>query len=117
MSCNIQVLLGMLHGHAKISDFFDFTPFHPRQQALDQASVRGVAQPGSAPVLGTGGRKFESSRPDHFNIVEQQGRLLKGGGRLLLRIALQNFPAKLGLESAIAVGRLNVVARGCNCLL
>ena len=27
--------------------------------------VRGVAQPGSAPVLGTGGRKFESSRPDH----------------------------------------------------
>jgi hypothetical protein len=25
-----------------------------------------VAQPGSAPVLGTGGRKFESSRPDHF---------------------------------------------------
>ena len=27
--------------------------------------VRGVAQPGSAPVLGTGGRRFESSRPDH----------------------------------------------------
>ena len=26
---------------------------------------RGVAQPGSAPVLGTGGRRFESSRPDH----------------------------------------------------
>ena len=26
---------------------------------------RGVAQPGSAPVLGTGGRKFESCRPDH----------------------------------------------------
>ena len=28
---------------------------------------RGVAQPGSAPVLGTGGRRFKSSHPDHFN--------------------------------------------------
>ncbi len=27
---------------------------------------RGVAQSGSAPVLGTGGREFESRRPDHF---------------------------------------------------
>ncbi len=26
---------------------------------------RGVAQPGSAPASGAGGRKFESSRPDH----------------------------------------------------
>ena len=26
---------------------------------------RGVAQPGSAPVLGTGGRRFESCRPDN----------------------------------------------------
>ena len=25
---------------------------------------RSVAQPGSAPVLGTGGRRFESSRSD-----------------------------------------------------
>ena len=25
-----------------------------------------MAQPGSAPVLGTGGRRFESSRSDHF---------------------------------------------------
>ena len=29
---------------------------------------RGVAQPGSAPVLGTGGRRFESCRPDFFSI-------------------------------------------------
>jgi methylenetetrahydrofolate reductase (NADPH) len=28
---------------------------------------RGVAQPGSAPALGAGGRWFESSRPDHFS--------------------------------------------------
>ena len=26
---------------------------------------RGVAQPGSAPALGAGGRRFESGRPDH----------------------------------------------------
>ena len=26
---------------------------------------RGVAQPGSAPALGAGGRRFESYRPDH----------------------------------------------------
>ena len=30
---------------------------------------RGVAQPGSAPALGAGGRWFESSRPDHFSRV------------------------------------------------
>jgi hypothetical protein len=27
--------------------------------------IRGVAQPGRAPVLGTGGRQFESVRPDY----------------------------------------------------
>ena len=27
---------------------------------------RGVAQPGSASVLGTEGREFESRLPDHF---------------------------------------------------
>ena len=29
--------------------------------------LRGVAQPGSATVLGTVGREFESRRPDHAN--------------------------------------------------
>ena len=29
---------------------------------------RGVAQPGSAPGLGPGGRRFESCRPDIFHI-------------------------------------------------
>ncbi len=28
-----------------------------------------MAQPGSAPVLGTGGRRFESSRSDHFSNI------------------------------------------------
>ena len=31
-------------------------------------SKRGVAQPGSAPVLGTGGRRFESCRPDSISL-------------------------------------------------
>jgi hypothetical protein len=29
---------------------------------------RGVAQPGSAPALGAGSRRFKSSRPDQQNI-------------------------------------------------
>ena len=29
---------------------------------------RDVAQPGSAPAWGAGGRRFESSRPDHHAI-------------------------------------------------
>ena len=31
---------------------------------------RGVAQPGSASVLGTEGREFESLRPDHLNFSD-----------------------------------------------
>ena len=31
---------------------------------------RGVAQPGSAPDLGSRGRRFESSRPDYFEDSE-----------------------------------------------
>ena len=37
---------------------------------------RGVAQSGSAPVLGTGGRKFESCRPDHFYSLSTQGCII-----------------------------------------
>ena len=33
---------------------------------LDSGPRRGVAQSGSAPVWGTGGRRFKSGRPDHF---------------------------------------------------
>jgi uncharacterized membrane protein (UPF0127 family) len=44
------------------------TPGLALSPARDDKSAhgRGVAQPGSAPVLGTGGREFESRRPDHF---------------------------------------------------
>ena len=34
--------------------------------SLGACPVRGVAQPGSASVLGTEGRRFESCLPDHF---------------------------------------------------
>ena len=45
---------------------------HARERPTENCSniegvqSRGVAQPGSAPALGAGGRWFESSRPDHF---------------------------------------------------
>ena len=35
---------------------------------------RGVAQPGSAPAWGAGGRVFESLRPDHFPRAGQPQR-------------------------------------------
>src|SRR5690606_14381009 len=38
----------------------------PRDWVTDAGEVRGIAQPGRAPVLGTGGRVFESLCPDHF---------------------------------------------------
>ena len=34
--------------------------------SLPSNDSRGVAQPGSATVLGTVGREFESRRPDHL---------------------------------------------------
>ena len=38
-----------------------------RERAPLRSLRRGVAQPGSAPALGAGGRWFESSRPDHMD--------------------------------------------------
>ena len=34
-------------------------------------SSRGVAQPGSAPALGAGGRRFESYRPDQIYQIKR----------------------------------------------
>ena len=41
--------------------------FWPLAESSGRGKVtsRGVAQPGSAPALGAGGRRFKSSRPDH----------------------------------------------------
>ena len=35
---------------------------------------RGVAQPGSAPAWGAGGRQFKSGRPDHYPTVSIPGK-------------------------------------------
>ena len=43
-----------------------------------KSKCRGVAQPGSAPVLGTGGRKFESCLPDHTSIDRKEPDLTAG---------------------------------------
>ncbi len=41
-------------------------PCYLAQIAVEKSRwSRGVAQPGSAPGLGPGGRRFEPSRPDH----------------------------------------------------
>ena len=52
-------------------------------------SERGVAQPGSAPVLGTGGRRFESCRPDNKKAKKSQ---------IFLAFLLYKTPALDGLE-------------------
>src|SRR5271166_529947 len=36
------------------------------QSVIYNKNRRGVAQPGSAPALGAGGRRFKSSRPDQL---------------------------------------------------
>ena len=41
---------------------------------VGKVSYRGVAQPGSAPALGAGSRRFKSSRPDQPSL--QTGHLL-----------------------------------------
>ena len=70
--------------------------FQSRTGPLDSAQVRGVAQSGSAPVLGTGGRKFESCRPDHFiKRINQHwhGDPVRFG--LILRVTLWVHSAKI----------------------
>ena len=59
-------------------------------------SGRGVAQPGSAPALGAGGRWFESSRPDHsLTFVRSVGATSSGVGRLAPPLARIQSPRPL----------------------
>ena len=55
---------------------------------------RDVAQLGSAPGLGPGGRRFESCHPDHFIILNY----LAGGLAQLAR-ALGSYPSGREFES------------------
>src|SRR3954449_3461618 len=43
----------------------------PTPPVVDWLPRRGVAQSGSAPVWGTGGRRFKSGRPDQFSRTSQ----------------------------------------------
>lgn len=52
--------------NANFSSFSSFSLFPSPAVNCSQSASRGVAQPGSATVLGTVGRKFESCRPDHL---------------------------------------------------
>jgi Flp pilus assembly pilin Flp len=49
---------------------------------------RGVAQPGSAPEWGSGGRAFESLRPDHRAVAVFNMFLRKTAGQGLAEYAL-----------------------------
>jgi hypothetical protein len=73
--------------------FFAFTPCffgtfiarEPRLRAISSRNPgRGVAQPGSASVLGTEGRRFESCLPDHFSLksakIDRKPSFSNGGG-------------------------------------
>ena len=56
--------------------------------------MRGVAQPGSASVWGTGGRWFKSSRPDHimkkkFKIFYSTTSNLREGKKIALKLLNQ----------------------------
>ncbi len=48
----------------------------PRSVAVSPSRSRGVAQPGSAPAWGAGGRRFKSCRPDH----EPRNQAVSGSG-------------------------------------
>src|SRR6185437_8050980 len=55
-------------------------------------SCRGVAQPGSAPALGAGGRRFKSSRPDQFHLSTFPK--LERSGRYKFRFRKEHFARK-----------------------
>ena len=56
--------LGVSFGTVKRRDFTS-------EVRSPEISSRGVAQPGSAPALGAGGRWFESSRPDQLSAGQE----------------------------------------------
>ena len=56
-------------GHWEAVDPFDGSRVAADDPVLDCVACRGVAQSGSAPVWGTGGRGFESRRPDQILVL------------------------------------------------
>ncbi len=66
---------------------------------------RGVAQPGSAPALGAGCRRFESSRPDHTKTGIRQGVTVHNGNPFCYETALGR---RFGRHFSISVPMLIV---------
>ena len=74
-------------------------------------SCRGVAQPGSAPALGAGGRRFKSYRPDQsfqvdklhfcFSVYSVVGKIV--GGHIFLSTFLLESFQQIGLEVQDAI--------------
>ena len=64
-SCLSQVK----HGKRPARDMLLSSPVYAKllSKSVKQPTIlRGVAQPGSAPEWGSGGRRFKSVHPDHF---------------------------------------------------
>ncbi len=79
-SLDVHCAFGGLQSDAAPSITCSLSP--PTGCAILASTERGVAQPGSAPVWGTGGRRFESSRPDHpQGIPQSHCRILRRGPR------------------------------------
>ena len=71
----------------------------PRQPFKSSGSARrGVAQSGSAPALGAGCRRFESSRPDHARCA-RVSELGLGVGEVAMALARIYRPSKTAMQS------------------
>ena len=68
----VKIWLTLLAGHIGLF-IWKTLPYLCRGQRRKRLVFRGVAQAGSAPVLGTGGRWFESSRPDKMKKGSPKG--------------------------------------------
>ena len=67
---------------------------------------RSIAQPGSAPGLGPGGRRFESCHPDHLFYFKSCNT--KNGGLAQLARALGSYPEGHQFESDTRYHLLNL---------
>ena len=70
---------------------------------LESKPCRGVAQPGSAPALGAGGRRFKSSRPDHVFPASIHLEIMKFAVlrcRSGFRLAARTPPKRLKFKSS-----------------
>ncbi len=61
---------------------------------LDCEARRGVAQSGSAPVWGTGGRGFKSRRPDHTSRTKRPRRSVRAGSLTAVLTAVSLITSK-----------------------